>query len=279
MLKYKYSLLGGNLTSIKINNIEKLYQPMEGSWSGQDVVIFPFIARLKDQTYSYNGKIYSMKNHGLARYNNFVLEKKTLFSDTLLFKSNEETKKQYPFDFELRVIYRRKRNKLIVTYNVKNMCDEIMPFGIGGHPAIKVFYEDNDTKNNYLVFDKEYELTRYTLEDSGSFITGKEIMGKYQIIELDKQFFKEYKTCMLDASSFNDVILLLKNGYKVKYHFHSKYLALWSHPTCGDYVCVEPWDSLPDFLNSDKDIMKKESLIHLDPHKEYTFSYSIEFIK
>ena len=28
-----------------------LYQPIPNSWQGQDVVIFPFVGRLKDKTY------------------------------------------------------------------------------------------------------------------------------------------------------------------------------------------------------------------------------------
>ena len=48
---------GGSLTSIydKKNEAELLYQPDERSWHGQDVVIFPFIARLKNGTYKHSG--------------------------------------------------------------------------------------------------------------------------------------------------------------------------------------------------------------------------------
>lgn len=44
---------------------------MKGSWSGQDVVIFPFVARLIDQTYTHKENTYTLLNHGVARYNTF----------------------------------------------------------------------------------------------------------------------------------------------------------------------------------------------------------------
>ena len=69
-LKVDVTLEGGNLTSIydKKNNEELLYQKDERSWMGQDVVIFPVVARLKDGSYHVDGKEYFLKNHGVIRY-------------------------------------------------------------------------------------------------------------------------------------------------------------------------------------------------------------------
>lgn len=49
-LRVEIESLGGALSSIfdKENNDEILYQPEVDSWQGQDVAIFPFVARLKD---------------------------------------------------------------------------------------------------------------------------------------------------------------------------------------------------------------------------------------
>ena len=49
--------------------------------------------------------------------------------------SNEETKKNYPFDFELRVIYSLEGKTLKVKYDVKNKGDDTMYFSIGAHEA------------------------------------------------------------------------------------------------------------------------------------------------
>ena len=44
MLNYKYKLDGGSLTSIMVSNEERLFILDESIWSGQDNVIFPFVA-------------------------------------------------------------------------------------------------------------------------------------------------------------------------------------------------------------------------------------------
>lgn len=81
-----------------------------------------------------------------------------------------------------------------------------MYFGIGGHPAIRVNYEDNDTKGNYVLFDKKTLITYYELNDDGSFITRKKTLGEVGKIEVDKAFFRKYKTLICD-NNFNHLTL------------------------------------------------------------------------
>ena len=278
MLTFKYNLHGGSLTSIKVDGVEKLYQPMENSWSGQDVVIFPFVARLKDKTYSHNGKIYTLLNHGVARYSDFNILKENENSVTLILESNEETRKIYPFDFVLYVTYTAIGNALEVEYKVHNTCKEKMYFGIGGHPAIKVDYENNDTKRNYLRFENEMDLYYYTMDESYSFVGERKLLGRFKEIEMDKSFFKKYGTLLLDSKDIDKVYLYRKNGEIVEYCIENRdFLAIWSHSYCGDYVCVEPWDSLPDFIDADKELKDKKTIKSLDQGKEYLFKYSIRF--
>lgn len=103
-LKIELNKHGACLKSIfdKRKNKELLYQPDGRSWSGQDVVIFPVIAALKNHSYKVDGKSYSLKNHGLIRYNDVYLVNQTEEEITLGFDDNEETLKLYPFKFHLR---------------------------------------------------------------------------------------------------------------------------------------------------------------------------------
>lgn len=69
-------------------------------WSGCGY--FPVIAALKNHSYKVDGKSYSLKNHGLIRYNDVYLVNQTEEEITLGFDDNEETLKLYPFKFHLR---------------------------------------------------------------------------------------------------------------------------------------------------------------------------------
>lgn len=78
-LRVEINPVGGSLSSLfdKQRNEELLYQPDGRSWNGQDIVIFPFVAALKDSSYTVDGEAYSMKKHGLVRYSK-LKDKKVL---------------------------------------------------------------------------------------------------------------------------------------------------------------------------------------------------------
>ena len=76
--------------------------------------------------------------HGFASASEFtILEQKTdsLF---LSLKENEETLKNYPFRFELRIRYALKDDGLSVSFEVINDYDEPLPFNLGFHPGFRL---------------------------------------------------------------------------------------------------------------------------------------------
>ena len=87
----------------------------------------------------------------------------------------------------------------------------------------------------------------------------------------------KYKTLICD-NNFNHLTLKRKDGRRISFRFHSKYLSIWSKPNAGDFVCIEPWDGLPDFENPNLELSKKEGINSLKPGEEYLFSYEMEFI-
>ncbi len=274
--------LGGCLSSVydKKGNEELLYQKEEDSWQGQDIAIFPFIARLKGKTYTHKGKEYSLKNHGLCRYNEFALVENKGDSMLLSFSSNEETLKDYPFPFTFLISYRLEGNRLYVSYEIKNEGDETMPFGLGAHPAFKVDSRvidgKLDTSNNKVKLDRPTKLTRIVFDDKGEFVLGKEDYGERDHLPTDKKTFRDYKTLCVEGEGLNHVRLVRGSGRTLDFLYEKiNYLVVWSFPETGGYIALEPWMSLPDFDDCDKEIANKKTLIHLEPREVYNFSYSI----
>ena len=65
--------LGAQMHSIKRNaaGLEYLWQGDPKSWKRQAPVLFPFVGRLKDDQYEYQGKVYHQTQHGFARDREF----------------------------------------------------------------------------------------------------------------------------------------------------------------------------------------------------------------
>lgn len=283
-LRVGVNLLGGCLASIidKSNGEELLYQPVPNSWQGQDVVIFPFVARLKGRTYTHKGKEYSLRNHGLVRYYELEVYSKEKDAITLRFHSNEETLKEYPFPFDLLVSYHLEGKTLRVQYRVENQGEETMPFGMGAHPAFRVDYEEEEDEwglyGNSVQFDRTLELTRIVFDETASFIMGEEPYGVTDHIVIHRDIFQEYGTLALKGEGIDKATLIRKNGRKIRFNFKNiRYFILWGHVQYGDYVAIEPWMSLPDFGDAPSEIMKKKTLIHLEPGQVYDFEYDASF--
>ena len=107
-------------------------------WRGRAPVLFPYVARLTDGSYTLYGERYSMDIHGFAKDSVFSVEEQSADSVTLCLRQTPETLRQYPFRFTFRVRYALHGWTVAVTYFVRNEDEKELPFGIGGHPGFRV---------------------------------------------------------------------------------------------------------------------------------------------
>ena len=247
------------------------------------MVIFPFVARLKNGNYKYNNEIYSMKNHGLVRYNNLYILDQSSSLLILGFDYNEDTLKQYPYKFHFEVSYELIDNELIISYKIQNLDNKIIYYGFGGHPAIKTSgYEENDKfiyDNTSLLFKNDIKTKRYVLDEAGYYILGdmKDKLPKELL--LNKDFITKEKTLIYDAKDINK-LTLITNNYSFEFNIsEAEILTLWTSPGLGDYICVEPWWGLPDYINPAPELKDKPLIHSLNIGEVETKKYSIKINK
>ena len=146
MLKIKSKKQGAELTSILKDGNEMLFDG-KTFWNRQSPILFPIVGQIKDGKTQIEGKIYEMSQHGFAR----DMEFEEIEENHYVLKYNEQTLEKYPYKFELHVIYKIVGDALQVTYEVKNIDDKKIYFGIGGHPAFKCDYSTGDYE---IVFEQ-----------------------------------------------------------------------------------------------------------------------------
>ena len=95
------------------------------------------------------GADYPAKQHGFARN----LEHTLVWSDPgyleLALESDDETRKQFPYDFRLLSTFTLEGDKVHHTLTVENLDEEALPFGIGYHPGFQVPFDDKHTAADY----------------------------------------------------------------------------------------------------------------------------------
>ena len=259
----------------KTNNVEIMYQGDEG-WSGRNPSLFPIIGSTYSKYYEIHGKQYTMKNHGLARYATFKgeqLEDKLIFT----FCSDEETLKQYPFDFVFEITYSLEGKTLHIDYTIKNTSKEDMPYSFGLHPAFRVPQYKNEKFEDYSIdFEFNEEATQLVFDPSFN-ENIKEKKVQLNSWKLSREDINHYATLVYKDYKSSYVTLSHQGEPRLRVHFAGfPYLALWTHPTPSNFICIEPWYGHSDFEKETPDFYHREGTMILKPGEETQFSYQIE---
>jgi len=277
-LKISVKNSGAELISIKNkkNNYEYIWQGNPKFWARRAPILFPIVGKLKDNSYQAEGKSFQMLQHGFARDMHFELAEKKSSSLTYSLKYSPETLKNYPYKFELLIKYDLSKNKLKISYEVKNLDSKKIYFSIGGHPAFNCPIVSNEKFNDYfLEFDVKEHAERYVLKD-GLLTDNKEpILKDEKILPLTQELFA--KDALVFKNLKSDHVTLKSRRSKVKIHFNFKgfpYIGIWSKP--GPFVCIEPWYGHADNENATGELKDKEGILSIEKGKVFDCHYSIE---
>ncbi|MEK5393104.1 aldose epimerase [Margalitia sp. FSL K6-0131] len=253
---------GGIITEFGISGTEILYLnretllDREANIRGGIPILFPISGQLQKGEYELQGNTYKMKNHGFARNMPWEVVKTSTegeLSITLRLESNEETRKSYPFDFEVVFKYILKENTLYIEQDYKNLSELEMPFYAGFHPYFKtskkVLTIESDAKT-YLDYNDNQE---------------KIFKG---IIDLSD---KKESLMLLDTVK-NEVQFKLEETNKLvslEYGKEFNYIVCWTEHG-KEFVCVEPWMAKTYEMN------QKEELVYLKPNESLTTFFQIK---
>ena len=274
-LTVQINLKGAELWSIKdAEGTEYLWQGDPAYWSDRAINLFPYIARMTEKSYIYDGRKYQMDIHGFAKDTLFSIDAESTDYVTFKISDTPETLKQYPFSFDLYITYRLQGSSLKVEFKVVNKNNRTMYFGIGGHPGFNVPLGGEGAFEDWkLVFPQESQPVRMDLDPENYRYAGTEqpyplengttIALTHDLFDLDAVVLRDMprSVCICSPASCRSVT--------VDYP-HMPFLGLWHKPhSDAPYVCIEPWVSLPSHSAYMEDISKQEHLIHLPAGETY----------
>lgn len=267
--------LGAELFSLKNNNNKEfIWEGNPAFWGKHSPILFPIVGTLKNNSYNYQGNKYYLLRHGFAREMEFQLIKKSENSATFSLSSSMETRKLYPFDFELQICYSLEENKLNIDYAVFNKNDGILPFSLGAHPA---FALAKPFESYALAFEFDEFLTNYTLEndllsDTIKIIamTANELPLSYLLFEKDALIFKKLQS--------KTITILEDKNPMLRVQFDNfPNLGIWTKNN-APFLCIEPWAGYSDTIHNSGNIIEKEGIQLLEGHQMRKYNFSIEIL-
>lgn len=265
-LSAQINLKGAELTSLKNSNREYIWEGNPKYWGKHSPVLFPIVGTLKNNSYIHNGTIYALSRHGFARDNDFTVKHQADDNAVFTLVANDETKRGYPFDFELELHYTLKGTTLEIKYVVRNTGNDDMPFSIGAHPAFAL----PGSFNNYsLKFEQQENLISTQLENDLLSDKTVELPLQDNILPLEYYLF-ENDALILKTLQSKTVTITENDTELLSVRFNDfPSLGLWTK-TGAPFICIEPWQGYSDAENASGNIIEKEGIVLLPPGEEYT---------
>ena len=274
-LTANFSEIGAELKSLRYCDREYIWHGDPAFWSGSAPVLFPICSGLKDDEFIFEGKTYSMRKHGFAKGETFVVEEIKTDRVVFLLSSKNCPKENYPFEYELRIIYTLVGKKINVEYKVDNHTDGDMYFSIGAHEG---YVCPEGIENYEIIFDQKENLDAYQLVGPLlSFETINYGQG-VNILQLDNSLFAN--DCLI-FKNLNSKSLILRNkanDRQIRVKFDGfPYLLIWT-VVGAPYVCIEPWCGITDNIDTTKQLTQKEGIEKINKGDTFYRIHNLEII-
>lgn len=232
-------------------------------------LLFPFPNRVKDGTYSFDGKNYRLNRnelgrshaiHGLVAHEPFEIIEQGKTHVTARFTYDGTAHEGYPFPYTFEVKYTLKKNTLVLEYEAINTGSTSMPCGFGWHP----YFQLEDLKVGDLQLDIP---ARHAVELDEGLIpieTNEEIIASGEISLRNTILDNVFK--LADNEAKTSVVKLSSPTYRLEIKQERginklNYFILYT-PPIRDCIAIEPQTSNTNCFNNG------EGLILLAPQEK-----------
>ena len=272
--------VGAQLMSVTAaGGTEYLWSGDPAYWSSRAPILFPYVGRLTDDTYTCDGRAYQMTRHGFARRTEFSVLTQGKDHITLYMEDSEESRKLYPFAFRFDVSYVLEGSTLVIVYAVESRDGRTMFFGLGGHPGFRVPLEEGRAFTDYrltfahpcqpwqVLMSENYMISGreapYPLEN------GVDLPLRHDLFDRDAIILKHFARSVTLSAGEGTRGLTLSCP-------RMRYLGIWHQPkTDAPYVCLEPWVSLPSREGVVEDLSQQFDLVSLEPRQRYENRWTV----
>ena len=279
--------MGAQLMSLRKGESEYLWQGDSNWWPRRAPILFPIVGVLKDsKAESAEGTI-SLARHGLARLNQFEVVEQSASSVTLQLKSTEETRKAYPYDFELKLIFSVAGDTLTQTYEVTNPANVVLPFTLGAHPAFNIpipGVEAASLDQYHLLFTHSWTSYGPSITDEGlcDYTTPQRLIVDSDTLPLSWELIDREKTITLEDVPDRRITLAANveastEAHGIQMDFEGfDYLGIWSAAPGCPFVALEPWCGIADTVDCDGIFEHKPGIMCLEPEQSITKTLSVK---
>ncbi len=283
-LKVTVTTKGAQIASVirKTDGVEHIWQADPTVWGWHGPILFPHCGKVVDGIIEVEGKEYPSGQHGFARNMEHELAWQGATEVALVLESSPETLEKWPFDFELVSVFTLEGPKLHHTLRVANPGETELRFGIGYHPAFTIPFDHKHSFSDYVLkFDSPQSPTCIGCLPLGLVHGNCYGLGaNVQELPIDEQLFANDSHCMAGLKAKTLGIYEKDTGRAVVCDISEfPYTLIWSKPGKPQFVCIEPWHSLPSWENGSRKWEEKPAAAVLQPDEVWETTLTMEFVR
>lgn len=262
--------LGAELTSLAMDGAELMTDADPAFWTGHAPLLFPIVGRLNGDTLRLDGREFAMKQHGFARRQPFEIIARE--EDAVLFRltANDETRAQYPFEFDLEVHYAIAGDGLIVDVRIHNPSDSIaLPASFGFHPAFAWPLPNGGERAAHTIVFAADEPGAIVRLDGGLFAGHRASPLDGRTLPLADDLFVD-DALIWDPVASHSVTYQDAQGPRLRIDFpDTPQLGIWTKPGAA-FICIEPWHGHADPAGFHGDFRAKPGVFEIAPKADWT---------
>jgi len=244
-------------------------------WTGRSPVLFPIVGKAPNDTVTVDGRPFQMSQHGFARRSNFTLVVEE--SDRCVYRltASEASRAMYPFDFQLDVEHRVEGRAVVVSASVTNRDHQVMPFGIGFHPAFAWPLPGADGQAHGIELDEGGAPDLHRL--SRGLVIPEPSPSPFQNgrLTLDPALFAA-DAMLFPKGAGAGLVYGPDSGPSVHFTWENlPNLALWSKPGAG-FICLEPWHGTAAEVGGSEELSERPHSELLGPGASARYSFKAQ---
>lgn len=247
-------------------------------WGRTSPVLFPLVGNYREKQSCFDGKWYSLSQHGFARDMDFELVSEKGDEIWFALEDSPETLEKYPFGFRLELGYRLQGRAVEVLWKVTNKNDREMYFSIGGHPAFNCPLRAGEKQTDYRIgFDTCEPLTASVLDENGTVSERTKVLELTDgMLQITDSLFDE-DALIVEHDQAHKIALYTPEGEKyLEVRFEAPLFGIWSPAgKHAPFVCIEPWYGRSDRADFGQKLEEREWGNVLKAGEVFTAAYQI----
>ena len=284
-LKVTVTDWGAQVKSVvrKCDGAEHIWQADPAVWGYHAPILFPYCGRLKEGHLEAKGQVYECSTqHGFARTATHQLAEHSPHRLVLQLRETPETLEMFPWKFRLLSTFTLENDTLHHTLTVENMDSEAFSFGIGYHPAFTLPFDDQHSFSDYELRFSEMESPLCLSTAPKGLVNGQvySLGSNIRSIPVTAGMFDNDSHCMVNLSSKTLGLYEKDTGRAVVCDIGDfPYCLIWSKPGVPQFICIEPWNSLPSYEFGSTKWDEKPAAARIRPGESWSTTLRTSFVR